>query len=260
MRRTILVILTAFALFGGLGVAVAANGGGSTVTRARLEKSLPATFANIYIQQAHLLGRHDLTASSLQATAMCDKHGPDVADVGPGGDWVCLMSWTDPQVPMPTEGYGKFELNVHSNDCYTAAGPTKLTGFLTITDSHGKEVTNPAFEFDGCFDPNGDNTATGVEFPSVLNSASPSVVPDSQGRVSIKATCGTGSQGCAGSAVATAGDVKLGTVSFDVKEEATATISFPGALPPGTTEITVDFMTTTGVAGSDSVTIPVQSR
>ncbi len=54
---------------------------------------------------------------------------------------------------MPTEGYGKFELNVHSNDCYTAAGPTKLTGFLTITDAHGKEVTNPAFEFDGCFDP-----------------------------------------------------------------------------------------------------------
>ena len=33
------------------------------------------------------------------------------------------MSWTDPKVPMPPEGYGKFELNVHSNDCYTAGGP-----------------------------------------------------------------------------------------------------------------------------------------
>jgi hypothetical protein len=32
--------------------------------------------------------------------AMCDKHGADVADVGPGGDWNCLMSWTDPEVPM----------------------------------------------------------------------------------------------------------------------------------------------------------------
>ncbi len=83
MRRTIIVIVTALALLGGLGAAVAANNGGSTVTRARLEKSLPATFANIYIQQAQILGRHDITASSLQAKAMCDKHGPDVADVGP---------------------------------------------------------------------------------------------------------------------------------------------------------------------------------
>jgi hypothetical protein len=39
--------------------------------------------------------------------------------------------------------------------------------------------------------------------------------------------------GLAGTAVPTAGDVNLGTVSFNVKEEATATISFPGALPPG---------------------------
>ncbi len=76
----------------------------------------------------------------------------------------------------------------------------------------------------------------------------------------MKATCGTGSQGCAGTAVATAGDVNLGTVPFNVKEEATATISFPGALPPGTKEITVDFTTSAGVAGSDSVTIPVLAR
>lgn len=258
MRR-IIVILIPLAVLVGLGAVVAASGGASTVTRARLERALPATFANVYVNQAQLLGHKNVTVASLDATAMCDKHGPDVADVGPGGDWVCLMTWSDPQVPMPKEGYGKFDVNVHSNDCFTAAGQTKLTGFLTITDTDGKEVTNPAFEFDGCFDPNGDNSPTGVLFPSVFNSTSTTVSPDTQGRVSINVTCGTGSQGCAGSATATAGAVNLGTVSYTFKEEATSTLSFPEALPPGITEITVDIQTTTGVAGSDSVTIPVQS-
>ncbi|GAA2113626.1 hypothetical protein GCM10009843_01500 [Nocardioides bigeumensis] len=68
---------------------------------------------------------------------MCDKAGAENTDVGPGGDWVCLVNWTDPEVPMPNEGYGKFELNVHSNDCYTASGPSKLTGFVTMTDTSG---------------------------------------------------------------------------------------------------------------------------
>jgi hypothetical protein len=260
MRRTIIVILAAVALLVGLGFAVVASGSGSTVTRARLERSLPATFAHLYVQQTRLLGRHDVTVGSLDAQAMCDKHGPEVADVGPGGDWVCLMSWNDPQVPMPTEGYGKFELNVHSNDCYTAAGPTKLTGYLTIADTHGKEVTNPVFEFDGCFDPHGDNSATGVRFPSVFNTTSASVSPDGQGQIRVKVSCGTGSDGCRGTAVATAGDASLGAVRFNVQEEATSTLVFPGELPTGATEVTLQITTRAGVAGSDSVVIPVEAR
>ena len=78
-----------------------ALGGGSTITRARLERSLPASFSHLYVQQAAMLGRDRPHPGSLHAKAMCDKHGPDVADVGPGADWVCLMSWDDPQVPMP---------------------------------------------------------------------------------------------------------------------------------------------------------------
>ncbi len=259
MRRTIFIILTSLAVIVGLGTAVVAHGGGSTVTRARLERALPAAFANVYLNQARLLGHPNVTVASLGATAMCDKHGPDVADVGPGGDWICLMKWTDPNNPMPKEGYGKFDVNVHSNDCFTAAGQTKLTGFLTITDTRGKEVTNPAFEFDSCFDPNGDNTPTEVLFPSVFNVTSTSLTPDAQGHVAINVTCGTGSDGCAGSATATAGSHNLGTLTYSFKEEDTSTLSFPETLPPGTTEITVDITTTTGVAGSSSITIPIQA-
>ncbi|MEJ7834422.1 MAG: hypothetical protein WKF79_16025, partial [Nocardioides sp.] len=168
MRRIIIGSLIALLAVFLLGSAVVAGGNDSSVTRARLERSLSTTFANLYVEKARILGRNDLTPASLHAKAMCDKHGPDVADVGPGGDWVCLVGWSDPEMPLPPEGYGKFELNVHSNDCYTVSAPSKLTGFLTITDSQGREVTNPVFEFDGCFDPHGDNSSTGVSFPSLL--------------------------------------------------------------------------------------------
>jgi hypothetical protein len=138
--------------------------GGSDVTRARLERNLPKTFANLYVQQAQLLGHKGITAASLHAKAQCDKGGPKTADPGPGADWICLMKWNDPNVPLP-DGSGKFELNVHSNDCYTAGGPSKLVGLITITDKHGNDVDNPVFEFDSCFDPNATNKPAGVTIP-----------------------------------------------------------------------------------------------
>jgi hypothetical protein len=260
MRRTVLTLLTTLLVIAGLGVAAVATtgGGGSTVTRARLERSLPVVFANLYAQQTQLLGRDDVTAASLHAKAMCDKHGPDVADVGPGGDWVCLMSWDDPQAPMPPEGYGKFELNVHSNDCFTAAGPTKLTGFLTITDAAGRDVTNPVFEFDACFDPGTDDTATAVIFPSLLSLTSTSLTPDPDGRLGPQVTCGTGSDGCSGTITATAGNTNLGTVPFDLREESTATLAIPTPVPAGAREVTFEVKMGAGSGPSSPVTLPVE--
>ncbi len=48
---------------------------------------------------------------------------------------------------------GTFELQVRSNSCWTAGGPSKLVGTDTLTDTGERVVPNPAFEFDGCFDP-----------------------------------------------------------------------------------------------------------
>jgi hypothetical protein len=262
MRRTILIAVTALVALvalAGLASAVTAGGGASSVTRARLEKSLPVVFANTYVNQAHILGRN-LTAASLHAKAMCDKHGPDVADIGPGGDWNCLMSWTDPQVPMPPEGYGKFELNVHSNDCFTAGGPSKLTGFLTITDKHGNDVTNPLFEFDGCFDPNSDNTPTGVHFPSLFAVTSPNLTLDASGRTDVAVTCGTGARGCAGTVVVTAGNVDLGSIPFTLKEETTGRLRPPTPVPTDAKEVTFTVKPTTGVGPTGPATIPVQRQ
>ncbi len=257
MRRIVLVALIALIAAVALGSAVAAGGHGSTVTRARLERSLPATFANLYAEKARILGRDPLTPESLHAETMCDKHGPDVADVGPGGDWVCLIGWTDPTMPLPPEGYGKFELNVHSNDCYTATGPSKIIGFLTMTDPRGREVPNPVFEFDGCFDPNGDNTATGVAFPSLLTVTSTSVTPDDRGRAGLQVSCGAGSDGCSGTLSAKAGGRDLGSLPYSLQEQSTGTLALPISLPAGAEGVTFRLRSATGVGPTSPVSLPV---
>src|SRR3954468_1796526 len=104
MRRILLTVLAALVAVVAIASVAVATGSGSTVTRGRLERSLPTVFSHLYVQQAHLLGRNDVTSASLQAKAACDKHGPKVADIGPGGDWTSLMSWKDPNVPTKTPG------------------------------------------------------------------------------------------------------------------------------------------------------------
>ena len=258
MRRTILAMLAALVAVIALGSAVvAASSDSSTVTRPRLERSLTTTFAKLYVDHARLQGR-DLTAASLQARAMCDKAGAENKDIGPGGDWNCLMSWTDPEVPMPPEGYGKFELNVHSNDCYTAGGPSKLTGFLTMTDTKGRVVANPVFEFDGCFNPTGGNTPTGVVFPSLLAVASTTITPDAARTAGLQVTCGSGDKGCAATIAVAAGDQKLGTIPVHQAEESTATLPLPAAVPAGARELTFTVRMATGAGPTSPVTLPVQ--
>lgn len=255
MRRfviTVLIALVAVVAVGG--AVVAGSGGGSSVTRARLERSLPTEFAHLYADQATLLGHTGITPASLHATAMCDKGGAVEADLGPGSNWNCLVSWTDPNNPMPLEGYGKFELDVHSNGCYTAGGPSKLVGFQTLTDTRGREVPNPVFEFDGCFDPHGDDTPTGTHFPSLLQVTTTALLPDAEHRIGLQLSCGTGSTGCRGTVQATAGDTDLGTVRVDVQEEQIADVTFPTPVPAGATSVDFTITVTRGTGSKGPVT------
>ena len=255
MRRFIISLIAAVAVVLAVsGAVLAGSSGGSSVTRARLERALPAAFANLYADQAKLLGHKDVTPASLQARAMCDKGGAVEADIGPGSNWNCLVTWTDPNVPMPPEGYGKFEVQVHSNGCYTAGGPSKLVGFQTITDTEGDEVNNPVYEFDGCFDPNGDNTPTGNEFPSLLNVTTTALLPDADHKISLQLSCGTGSTGCQGNVAAQAGDTDLGTVPVNLQEEQTANVHFPAPVPAGADSVTFTITVTQGTGPKGPVT------
>jgi hypothetical protein len=255
MRRFIItVVLAIVALVAVSGAVLAGTGGGSSVTQARLERSVSTEFANLYADQAKLLGHKGVTPTSLNAKAMCDKGGAVEADIGPGSNWNCLVSWTDPANPMPPEGYGKFELDVHSNGCYTAGGPSKLVGFQTITDTKGDEVNNPVYEFDGCFDPNGDNTPTGNEFPSLLTVTTTALLPDADHKISLQLSCGTGSAGCQGTVAAKAGDTDLGTVPVDLLEEQTANLRFPVPVPAGADSVTFTITVTKGTGPKGPVT------
>jgi hypothetical protein len=238
-------------IIGLLAVAAATLGlagcGGSDVTRARLERNLPQTFSNLYVQQAKLLGHKGITVASLHAKAQCDKGGPDVPDRGPGADWICLMTWHDPTLPPDTLP-GKFEINAHSNDCYTAGGPSKIVGSFTIPDAHGKTVDNPVFEFDSCFDPKSSNAPTGVDLSKPASaSLTPSqqaaksaaltlphgtMAADASGKVAPSLVCSAGKDGCAGTLTATVGGKKV-TTDYIVAADDHAPVTL--ALPRGTT-------------------------
>jgi hypothetical protein len=136
----------------GLAVALGLTAFGSPdVTKARVEASLTPTFTNLYLDQQQLLGHPDLTAASVQASSDCTRGAGKVAPVGPGSDWTCMITWTDDTAKQVT---GKFELQIHSNSCWTASGPASVIGSFTITDVTGRDVPNPVNAFDGCFDPN----------------------------------------------------------------------------------------------------------
>ena len=257
MRRIIITLVIAVLATIGLGGIAVATSSGSSITKPRLERSVAASFSNVYSQEAALVGHKGITPGSLHAKSMCDK-GPGLPQNGPGTGWICLTSWTDPNVPMPPTGYGKLEVTVHSNGCYTVGSPSSLIGYQTITDARGRTVNNPAYEFDGCLDPHGDNTPTGASFPSALTVTSTSATPDKSGHISAGIACATGVGGCAGTLTATVGSKVIGTAPFTLTEEATTNLRIDGTVPADAKEVTYTVHTTKGVAPPSPATVPVQ--
>ena len=139
-----LAVLGVVALF-----AATAGRGGEDITRARLERAIAPTFANLYVRRAAILGESGVAPASIGAKAACDRGGPTVPDQGPGADWICTISFTDDQGQHQD---GKFEVQANADATYVAGGPTKLIGTATLTDTHGSVVANPVFAFDGAFD------------------------------------------------------------------------------------------------------------
>jgi len=151
MNPTRLIVRTAAAAAAIAAVCLTGACGRSDVTKARLQQALVPTFENLYVQQAGILGIAGITPAGIGASADCDRGGPKVADVGAGPNWICMVSWRDNH-GQPQNG--KFEVKVKTDATYVAGGPSKIVGLATITDTHGKDVPNPVFEFDGAINPN----------------------------------------------------------------------------------------------------------
>ena len=130
--------------------ALASACGSPDVTKARLDHALAPAFDNVYAARSRILGEN-VTPGEVSAVVDCDRGGPKVEDVGPGADWLCKLTFTDDQGLLQDS---KLELQVRANSTYVAGASTKLVGPVMITDARtGKQVVNPAFEFDGAFDP-----------------------------------------------------------------------------------------------------------
>ncbi|GAB3857136.1 hypothetical protein GCM10028801_15300 [Nocardioides maradonensis] len=237
MRRILTTFAVVLLLACGLAGVAIATGGGSAITRPRLEDAVTAAFDNVYSREAALLGHQGVTPASMGTKTYCDK-GPGIPQSGPGTTWNCLASWKDPSVPMPSTGYGKLEVTVHTNGCFTVGAPSSLVGYQTITDASGRTVPNPAYEFDGCLDPNGENTPNGVVFPPELKITNTTVTPDASGHVGADLLCAPGHGGCSGVVTAVAGGTSLGSVPFSITETATAQLMLPRVLPAGATDVT----------------------
>jgi len=122
--------------------------GNSGVTTDRVQTALAAAFTNLYLRQQHLLGHDGITPDWVAGRASCARRGsPGTA--GPGDDWSCQLRWRgwDGTAVLAT-----YDVEVRASGCYTATGPTTITGGRTIRTATGALATNPLFQFDGCFD------------------------------------------------------------------------------------------------------------
>jgi hypothetical protein len=133
-------------------VLLGASGCGSSgITKDRLNHAVAPTFANLYVLQQSLRGRK-VSAASLNSKADCARDGAQAADSGAGNDWTCTVIWFDtgPNIAVTAS----YQLHVQTNGCYTADGdgPADLNGRQTLTAADGATVTNPLWQFDGCFD------------------------------------------------------------------------------------------------------------
>ena len=144
-RRRIVVAATIAAAVALLLVAgVIASGGTPDATRSRVDHDLAITFANQWRLQQRILGK--AAPAGFTATPDCHHTPKGSADRGPG-TWYCPIKGHLPGGKKPLEF--TFIALVDGTSCYSALDsdlPPMLTNKAT-----GKQVANPLFAFDSCF-------------------------------------------------------------------------------------------------------------
>ncbi|MBV9606954.1 MAG: ABC transporter permease [Solirubrobacterales bacterium] len=153
--RRVLVgaVLPLAALFAvtALVIASATPASGSGIDSTKLDRSLATAFAHIYRMQTVELHRPAVTEAQLRSSASCNKGGGLVANVGPGNDWRCVVTW---QLPGSTAiGSAIYQLDVSPDGHYVADGdgPQEVNGFFQVHTSTG-DAPNPLWQFNGSID------------------------------------------------------------------------------------------------------------
>ena len=124
----------------------------ATITADKLEASIAPTFARLYVQEQVALGDPRPALTAVNPRARCLKGTPDEAQNGAGSDWVCYVTYT---ADGPgTDVVATYNVNMQTDGCYAADGdgPTSLNGSRTVTGAGFRQVLNPLWLIDGCFD------------------------------------------------------------------------------------------------------------
>ena len=132
-------------------IATATPASGTGIAQTKLQDSLATAYAHLYRLQTTQLHRPDVTEKQLRATAACDKGGDRVADVGPGNDWRCVVTWHLPGAQAT--GTAIYQLDVAADGRYVADGdgPKEVNGFFQVRTPTG-DAPNPLWQFDGNVD------------------------------------------------------------------------------------------------------------
>lgn len=144
VRRVCLIVASLTLL--PLAAACSATG----VSAGRVDSAVGPAFSRLYALQQHRLG-HD-GARTADASATCSRNRAAtkgrVTDQGAGDDWLCVVNYPYSDGHIEPVNY---DVRVQPTGCYTAQGPSQVVGQQHQHTSAGVVVTNPLFEFDGCF-------------------------------------------------------------------------------------------------------------
>jgi ABC-2 type transport system permease protein len=132
-------------------IAGATSASASGIDKVKLDRSLGTAFAHLYRMQTRELHRPAVTEAELRSSASCDKAGSLVADVGPGNDWRCVVTWRLPG--SAAVGSAIYQLDVSPDGRYVADGdgPQEVNGFFQLQTATGL-ASNPLWQFDGDVD------------------------------------------------------------------------------------------------------------
>ena len=133
-------------------VAATADASGTGIGRVKLERSLSASFAHLYVLQTRELRRPAVNEAQLRTSTTCDKGGALVGDEGPGHDWRCVVTWHLPD-SGPAVGTAIYQLDVAADGRYVADGdgPKEVNGYFVVRTSSG-DAPNPLWQLDGLVD------------------------------------------------------------------------------------------------------------
>lgn len=126
--------------------------GPTPITAQKLQASIAPTFSSLYVQEQVAQGNPPPVEKDLHTSADCLKGTPGDTQQGAGNDWVCHVTYV---VAGPgTRVVASYTVDVQTNGCYAADGdgPTSLNGSRTITGPSYRQVLNPLWLINGCFD------------------------------------------------------------------------------------------------------------